>query len=153
MWLVGFCFTPMLNKMTIEYRSTSDFARRPLAWLQLIAKNGGTVAFSPSFGYDLCARRAANGAAADLDLSRWRVAGIGGEMVRADLPDRFAEMVASTAFRPSTVVPSYAQADSPHPLSFTSLNADCRCDPARLRSYHTDGEPAQVGTATGRDGM
>src|SRR3546814_4605839 len=96
MWLVGFCFTPMLNKMTIEYRSTSDFARRPLAWLQLIAKNGGTVAFSPSFGYDLCARRAANGAAADLDLSRWRVAGIGGGMVRADVLDRFAEMFAST---------------------------------------------------------
>src|SRR3546814_18403555 len=95
MWLVGFCFTPMLNKMTIEYRSTSDFARRPLAWLQLIAKNGGTVAFSPSFGYDLCARRAANGAAADLDLSRWRVAGIGGDMVRADVPARFAQMFPS----------------------------------------------------------
>src|SRR3546814_15663293 len=120
MWLVGFCFTPMLNKMTIEYRSTSDFARRPLAWLQLIAKNGGTVAFSPSFGYDLCARRAANRAAADLDLSRWRVAGIGGDMVRADVLDRFAQMFGSHGFRRSTFVPSYGLAESPLALTFPS---------------------------------
>ena len=37
---------------------TEDFARRPLAWLDMITRNPGTtLSYSPTFGYDICARR------------------------------------------------------------------------------------------------
>jgi len=152
MGLVGFCFTPMLNQITIDYIATMDFARRPLAWLQLIARNRGTVAFSPSFGYDLCARRAANGAAAGLDLSCWRVAGIGGDMVRADVLDRFAETFAPNGFRRSTFVPSYGLAESTLAVSFASLSDEFEVDTIDRESLAATGEAVPVGPEAGELG-
>ncbi len=128
MGLVGFCITPMLSQLSVDYLATMDFARRPLLWLQLIAANGGTLAFSPSFGYELCARRAANGAAATLDLSSWRVAGIGGDMVRPDVLTRFAETFAPYGFRRTAFVPSYGLAEATLAVSFAPLDRGFEVD-------------------------
>ena len=46
------------NQMSVDYLKTEDFARRPLAWLDLITRNKQqTMSYSPTFGYDICARR------------------------------------------------------------------------------------------------
>ena len=50
-----------------------------MQWLNLISRNRGTISYSPSFGYDLSTRRGAAQIPADLDLSCWRRAGIGGD--------------------------------------------------------------------------
>src|SRR3546814_14581477 len=63
---------------------TREFARRPFVWLNLISRNRGTLAYSPSFGYELCARRAETASIEGIDLSSWRVAGIGGDMIRSE---------------------------------------------------------------------
>ncbi len=63
----------------------------PLTWPTLISRNGSTIAYGPSFGYDLCARRAAKADTGHLDLSRWRVAGIGGDVIRPGILSRFAD--------------------------------------------------------------
>ena len=99
MGLVGFCLTPILSQMSVDYMATADFAKRPLTWLRLFSQNRGTIAFSPSFGYELCQRRASNGAMESLDLSTWRVAGIGGDMIRNDVLDRFAEKFSACGFK------------------------------------------------------
>ena len=122
MGLIGFFLTPLVAQITIDYLSTSDFARRSLMWLRLISDYGGTLAFSPTFGYDLCAHRASSGAAAGLDLSTWRVAGIGGDMVRADVLDRFSEVFAGNGFRKEAFVPSYGLAESTLAVSFAPLD-------------------------------
>jgi fatty-acyl-CoA synthase len=58
MGLVG-CFLSLIaNQVSTDYIKTEDFARRPLAWLDLISRNPGTsISYSPTFGYDICARR------------------------------------------------------------------------------------------------
>ena len=68
MGLVGFCLSPMMGQVTVDYLSTPSFARRPALWLKLMSENRYTIAYSPSFGYDLAARRI-NGEAVTLDLS------------------------------------------------------------------------------------
>ena len=56
MGLVGCFLSPMANQMSVDYLKTEDFARRPLAWLDLITRNPGTtLSYSPTFGYDICA--------------------------------------------------------------------------------------------------
>ena len=62
MGLVGFMLVPLLTQRSVDYIATRDFARRPLQWLSLIGRNGVTLSYSPSFGYDLCTRRAARSA-------------------------------------------------------------------------------------------
>src|SRR3546814_12474384 len=96
MGLFGFCLTPMLSQITIDYLATKSFALRPLTWLKLISQHGGTISFSPTFGYDLCATRGLNGSAKTIDLSRWRVAGIGGERVRRSAERRGGRECVST---------------------------------------------------------
>ena len=58
MGLVG-CFLSLIaNQVSADYLKTEHFARRPLAWLDLISRNpGATLSYSPTFGYDICARR------------------------------------------------------------------------------------------------
>ena len=58
MGLVGCLLSPVANQLSVDYLKTEDFARRPLAWLDLITRNPGTtLSYSPTFGYDICARR------------------------------------------------------------------------------------------------
>ena len=54
--------------------------------------------FAPSFGYDLCARRLRDADIANYDLSNWRVAGIGAEMIRPQTLELFADKLAACGF-------------------------------------------------------
>lgn len=119
MGLVGFLLTPLCCAIPVDYIATREFARRPLTWLQLISRNRGTLSYSPSFGYELCARRAENGAPSGLDLSSWRAAGIGGDMVRPAPLHAFAERFADSGFSAEAFVPSYGMAEAALALSFS----------------------------------
>ncbi len=150
MGLVGFCIGPMMSQLSVDYIATFDFARRPLMWLRLISENGGTVGFSPSFGYDLCRRQGSAGSAPPLDLSSWRVAGIGGDMVRAGVLNRFAEAFANCGFKRSAFVPSYGLAESTLAVSFAPLNTGFEVDRVDKQELARTGRavPATTDTPT-----
>ncbi len=135
MGLVGCCLTPVFAQMSTDYVSTPDFARRPLVWLKVLSENGGTISFSPTFGYDVCLRRAARARADDFDLSKWRVAGIGGEMVRADILERFAETFKPSGFDRRAFVASYGLAESTLAISFAALDTGIQVDAIVKRDY------------------
>src|SRR5258705_6345312 len=78
MGLVGFVLGPLLYQGSVDLIATRDFARPPLVWPTVMSRHGGTVSFSPSFGYELTAQRAVGDALASLELHRWRGGGIGG---------------------------------------------------------------------------
>jgi fatty-acyl-CoA synthase len=127
MGLVGFCLSPMMGQVSVDYLATPSFARRPALWLRLMSQNKCTVSYSPSFGYELAARRI-NGEAKTLDLSHWRVAGIGGDMVRADILDLFAEKLSVAGFRKEALTPSYGMAESTLAVTFGATDRPARVD-------------------------
>ena len=128
MGLVGFMLTPLCTQMSVDYLATRDFARRPLQWLSLLTRNGGSLSYSPTFGYDLCARRAGDRAIESYDLGRWRVAGLGGDMIQPDVMRRFSETFASYGFRSTAFVPSYGLAEATLAVSFSPLNRGAHID-------------------------
>src|SRR3546814_2894161 len=105
MGLVGFLLTPVAAQLSVDLLPTQEFARRPLIWPTLISRNGGPLSFSPSFGSDLCARRAETAATDGIDLSSWRVAGIGGDMLRPGVLARFAASFRAQGFRHAAFSP------------------------------------------------
>ncbi len=127
MGLVGFCLSPMMGQVTVDYLSTTSFARRPALWLKLMSENRNTIAYSPSFGFDLAARRI-NGEAATLDLTAWRVAGIGGDMVRADVLNLFSEKMSVARFDSKAFTPSYGMAESTLAITFADLSKPVKID-------------------------
>lgn len=118
MGLVGMFLTSLTCQVSADYLSTEDFARRPLMWLSIMSRNKGTVTYSPTFGYDICARRIGPDALAQLDLSHCRVAGIGGDMVRPDVMAQFSETFAPAGFDARALMPSYGLAECTLAVSF-----------------------------------
>jgi fatty-acyl-CoA synthase len=115
MGLVGCFLSPIANQVSTDYLKTEDFARRPLSWLDLISRNEGTtLSYSPTFGYDICARRISSQTKASdrFDLSRWRVAGNGADMIRPDVMQAFVDAFASAGFKASAFLPSYGLAEA-----------------------------------------
>jgi fatty-acyl-CoA synthase len=115
MGLVGCFLSPIANQVSVDYLKTEDFARRPLAWLDLITRNPGTsISYSPTFGYDICARRMSSQtkAADRFDLSRWRLAGNGADMIRPDVMQGFVDAFADAGFQASAFLPSYGLAEA-----------------------------------------
>ncbi|MDB5683203.1 MAG: acyl-CoA synthetase [Sphingomonas bacterium] len=115
MGLVGCFLSPVANQVSTDYLKTEDFARRPLAWLDMISRNEGTtLSYSPTFGYDICARRmSSQSKVADrFDLSRWRVAGNGADMIRPDVMQSFVDAFAAAGFKASAFLPSYGLAEA-----------------------------------------
>ena len=121
MGLVGCMLAPMATQRSIDYLDTRDFAMRPRRWLELMTSTRATISFSPPFGYDLCARRVRAEDVARYDLSAWRIAGIGAEPIRAELPDRFARLLAPAGFDHRAFVPCYGMAESSLAISFSRL--------------------------------
>ncbi|OMQ41119.1 fatty acyl-AMP ligase [Pseudomonas putida] len=118
MGLVGFVLAPMAAQLTVDYLHTQDFATRPGQWLKLISQNRVAISVAPPFGYDLCARRVRDSEKAALDLSCWRVAGIGAEPIRASVLSRFADCFYDTGFDPAAFTPCYGLAESTLAVSF-----------------------------------
>jgi fatty-acyl-CoA synthase len=115
MGLVGCFLSPVANQVSTDYLKTEDFARRPLAWLDLISRNRGTtLSYSPTFGYDICARRMSSQTKASdrFDLARWRVAGNGADMIRPDVMQRFVDAFADAGFQATAFLPSYGLAEA-----------------------------------------
>ncbi len=142
MGLVGCLLSPLASQMSADYIATEDFARRPLSWLTLVSRNEGhTLSYSPTFGYDICARRISTqvDVAARFDLSRWRVAGNGADMIRPDVMQAFVDAFAVAGFEASAFLPSYGLAEATLAVSMMPLGEGIVTDLVDERVLSGDG--------------
>lgn len=102
---------------------TVAFLRRPELWLRAISRYRATHSASPNFGYDYCVKRIAPEDRAGLDLSCWRVASNGAEVVRHETLDGFSEAFAPHGFSPNAFVPSYGLAEATLLLTASASDA------------------------------
>lgn len=151
MGLIGNVLVPVVTRISVDFLYTESFVRRPLQWLRLISDNRCTLSFGPTFGYDLAARLAANQADLGLDLSCWRAAGIGGDMIQPTVMDRFARTFAPYGFKAGAFVPSYGLAESTLAVSFGRLGEGIQVEHVNKKAIMTDttGNWAVAPTANG----
>ncbi len=133
MGLVGCLLVPVAAQLSMDYLSTREFAMRPRQWLALLAQNRATISFSPPFGYELCARRLRPEEVSKFDLSAWRVAGVGAEMIRPETLARFAQVLAPSGFDAKAFLACYGMAECSLAVSFAPLGEGLGVD-------HVDGD-------------
>lgn len=126
MGLVGCLLLPVATQISIDYLATRDFIRRPGLWPAMISRSRATLSYAPSFGYQLAARRAR--LAEPVDLSCWRIAGIGGDMIKTGNLDEFARIYAPHGFRAESFLPSYGMAELALGFTFAPRNVGCRAE-------------------------
>ena len=132
MGLVGMLLSSLAFQLSIDLLPTGAFVRRPGLWLDLISKRGGTISYAPTFGYDLAARRAAASTSIDLDLSSWRVAGLGGDMIRPEPLRAFAAAYEPVGFDAGAFTASYGMAEATLALTLSPVGQGLRTDIADI---------------------
>ncbi|RKR06946.1 fatty-acyl-CoA synthase [Kushneria sinocarnis] len=140
MGLVGFVLGPMASQLSVDYLGPREFAMRPRLWLSLMTRNRGSIAFAPPFGYDLCTRRLHGSDIDRLDLSAWRVAGVGAEPVLPDVLERFADHFAAAGFDRRAFLPSYGMAENSLAVSFAPLGTGMSLDHVNRDALEQHGE-------------
>jgi acyl-CoA synthetase (AMP-forming)/AMP-acid ligase II len=112
MGLVGGVMQSVYSNFFLSFMSPLDFLQRPYRWLHAMSDYKATISGGPNFAYDFCVKRIGEQEKAGLDLSNWKLAGSGGEPVRADTLKRFGEAFAPCGFRPQAYYPGYGLAES-----------------------------------------
>jgi fatty-acyl-CoA synthase len=110
-----------------------------------------TISFGPPFGYDLVSRRLRPGEAQRFDLSGWRVAGIGAEMIGAETMERFAGRLAPAGFDPKAFLACYGMAECALAVTFAPLGQGLQVDRVNGAHLATQGAAVQAAANFGQD--
>ena len=137
MGLIGFLVVPVMCQVTVDYIDPQDFTRRPITWLQLISDHKGSLSYSPTFGFELCVRRWRNDR--ELDLSSWRVAGIGGDMVRPEPLTDFSDLFGPMGFETGSFVPSYGLAETTLAATFVPMGQGLKQHTINMKKANSEG--------------
>jgi fatty-acyl-CoA synthase len=128
MGLVGMLMNSLAFQLSVDLLPTGAFVRRPGLWLDLMSRRGASISYAPTFGYDLAARRSGVATLTDLDLSSWRVAGLGGDMIRPEPLRAFAAAYAAAGFDSRAFTASYGMAEATLALTLSPLCQGLRTD-------------------------
>jgi fatty-acyl-CoA synthase len=140
MGLVGLVLGALATQMSVDYLSPLDFVMRPRLWLTLMSQNRATISFSPPVGYELALKRIKKEHIDTLDLSAWRVAGVGAEPIRIAPLNTFAEVLKPSGFDQSSFIAGYGMAETSLAVSFSPLGKGLKedyIDPEYLAEFQT----------------
>ncbi len=140
----GACWLPMYHDMGLMQllmvvyqraemvlQSSSSFLRNPMRWLERIHEHRVTMAAAPAFAFTYCVRRYRSDVASKLDLSCWRIAGVGAERVEHRVLRDFYARFATHGFPHDAFRNCYGMAEAGFAVSM----------PVSGRSVHDDSEP------------
>ncbi|WP_337261385.1 MULTISPECIES: fatty acyl-AMP ligase [unclassified Serratia (in: enterobacteria)] len=92
--------------------SPNDFLHHPYKWLQLISMYQASISGAPNFAYDYCVTRIREEKIEGLDLSSWKVAFNGSEMIRPTTIQRFIERFQNYKFDKKSFFFCYGMAET-----------------------------------------
>jgi acyl-CoA synthetase (AMP-forming)/AMP-acid ligase II len=120
-------FFSLMYRMPLVLMAPTEFLHRPAAWLRGVSRYGVTHSPAPPFGYGYAADRVEE-ELAGIDLSRWRVAMCGADIIHAQILERFARRFERHGFRPSAFMPAYGLAENTVAVSFGAPDGGVRVD-------------------------
>ena len=118
MGLIGAWLGTLYFGIPLVVMSPLAFLARPVRWLQAIQSYRGTLSAAPNFAYELCVKKIGDEELVGLDLSSWRLAFNGAEMVWPETLTRFGRRFAPYGFHPEALTPVYGLAECSVGLAF-----------------------------------
>jgi acyl-CoA synthetase (AMP-forming)/AMP-acid ligase II/aryl carrier-like protein len=126
MGLIGFCLMQFANCVNMNLMPTELFVRRPLLWLQLVAKRRATLTCSPNFGYRHFLKVLGDRRLENVDLSCVRLIYNGAEPISVELCNEFMRKLAYTGLKHNTMYPVYGLAEACLGVTFPEPGTDYR---------------------------
>ncbi len=110
--LVHGIIAPFYAGIPAYLMSPLTFLRRPLRWLEAVARFTITHSGGPNFSYESCVRAAQQQKEWQADLSTWAVASCGAEPIHPDTVTRFIDTFGPRGFRSTSFAPAYGLAEA-----------------------------------------
>lgn len=129
MGLIGCLFLSIYAGLDLWLFQGTTFLARPRLWLEHLGSHGTAFAPAPNFGYQLCLERLSEKDRQGLDLSSWRDAMTGAEMVRPETVRGFCETFGPHGFRPEAFRPCYGLAEGTLAVTFDQQGKGMRTLP------------------------
>jgi fatty-acyl-CoA synthase len=130
MGLIGCLMLPLLRGLDSWLLRPETFLARPRLWLEQLGRHGLSFTPAPNFGYQLCLERIAPEQREGLDLSPWRAALTGAEMVRPETTTGFCAAFEPHGFRAEAFRPCYGLAEGTLAVTFDMKAEGVRTLPA-----------------------
>jgi acyl-CoA synthetase (AMP-forming)/AMP-acid ligase II len=111
MGLIGAILQALYVGIPCVLLSPTAFVQKPYLWLKAINDYKGTIGGGPNFAYDLCVSKITEEQAASLDLSSWKIAWTGAELVREKTLIAFENRFCTSGFAKTTFMPVYGMAE------------------------------------------
>lgn len=147
MGLIGGIISPLFAGGTTALMSPFDFLKRPMSWLEMIAKSRSDVTGAPNFAFDLAVRKSTPEQRAALDLSCLTLAFNAAEPIRAETMDAFADTFAVSGFERRSLYACFGLAET----TLLATGTRRHTEPRQLR---VDGDALERGRVvfSDRDG-
>lgn len=118
MGLIGCLMLPIVTGLDSWMFRPPTFLARPHLWLAQLGNRGKTFVPSPNFGYQLAVERIRPGQLDGVDLSNWKAALTGAEMIRPETVEAFCKAFAPHGFNPRAFMPCYGLAEATLAVTF-----------------------------------
>jgi acyl-CoA synthetase (AMP-forming)/AMP-acid ligase II len=148
MGLIGCLMLPILTGLDTWLLRPPTFLARPKLWLEHLGSHGTTFAPAPNFGFQLCVERIRPEQLEGVDLSSWRAALTGAEMIRPETIDAFIETFSPHGFQPTSFQPCYGLAEGTLAVTFDLRGEGVRTLPAPAGADTGFGMSRVVSTGT-----
>jgi natural product biosynthesis luciferase-like monooxygenase protein len=134
---------PVYSGYPSAIMSPLAFSEEPLRWLKAITSVRATLSGGPNFAYDLCVQKITQDLITELDLSSWRVAFSGSEMVRHETLEAFASRFKACGFDENALRPCYGLAEATLLVTArsSSIRSVIHVDSELLKQGKVEGAP------------
>ncbi|HLX60995.1 MAG TPA: AMP-binding protein [Planctomycetota bacterium] len=112
MGLVGCILFPIFYGLDLKLLRPESFLARPNLWLKMLSTQNNPFAPAPNFAYQLCVERADPAELKGCDLSNWRCALSGAEMIRPETCAAFEAKFSALGFKPRAWLACYGMAEA-----------------------------------------
>jgi fatty-acyl-CoA synthase len=112
MGLIGTLLSSTWWRISMVLMTPEGFVVRPESWLWAISRFSVASCAAPNSAYHLCATRLSDDRLKGLDLSSWRFAFNGSELIQPSTLDAFYQRFSPYGFRAETMYPVYGLADN-----------------------------------------
>ncbi|HET7296086.1 MAG TPA: AMP-binding protein, partial [Gemmatimonadales bacterium] len=126
MGLIGCVFLALDHPASLTLIPPELFVARPVVWLRALSRTRAPVSAAPNFAYALCAERVRDEEMEGVDLSSWRFALNGAELVSAATLRTFAARFARWGLRPEALTPVYGLAEATLAVTFSDWRGPFR---------------------------
>jgi acyl-CoA synthetase (AMP-forming)/AMP-acid ligase II len=113
----------MVNGVSQYLHLPRSFIANPAAWLREFSRLGATGYTGPNFSYAQMLGSIDDDQAAELDLSRWRIAFNGSEPIDPLVVEQFLSRFSRAGFRPQSMLPVYGLAEATLPVTFPTIGS------------------------------